>query len=125
MIVAFRGRRDEDGELHVWTQDSAGREERLEHYVHHSPAGFECGYAGSGPADLALAMCVAILGRGEDVKLHRGQRVSQSAWDAHQVVKACFITRLPRTEEWTLSAHEVRDVAQAEARKRQFPYYRP
>lgn len=28
------------------------------HYVKHSPSGFECGYAGSGPAD--LARCILI-----------------------------------------------------------------
>ena len=28
----------------------------LKHIVHHSPTGFEYGYAGSGPADLALSI---------------------------------------------------------------------
>ena len=29
----------------------------------HSPTGFEWGYAGSGPAQLALALCVEVVGR--------------------------------------------------------------
>lgn len=30
----------------------------LAHYVKHSPTGFECGYAGSGPADLARCLLI-------------------------------------------------------------------
>jgi len=29
---------------------------RVKHIVYHSPDGFECGYGGSGPADLALSI---------------------------------------------------------------------
>lgn len=32
------------------------------HYVRHSPTGFECGYGGSGPADLARCILIDHLG---------------------------------------------------------------
>lgn len=41
----------------------------------HSPSGFEWGYAGSGPAQLALALCVEVVGR------ERAERVYQSVKD--------------------------------------------
>ena len=35
---------------------------RLQHHVRHSPTGFECGYAGSGPSDLARCILIDFLG---------------------------------------------------------------
>jgi len=35
----------------------------LKHYIRHSPTGFEWGYAGSGPADLALSILWNFLGK--------------------------------------------------------------
>ncbi len=70
--------------------------------VNHSPNGFEWGYAGSGPAQLALAMCVELVGP------ERAQLV-------HQEVKARLVAGLPR-DGWTLSAADVRraiDAAEA------------
>lgn len=40
----------------------AGLESRLRHIVRHSPDGFEWGYAGSGPADLALSILTDLCG---------------------------------------------------------------
>lgn len=67
--------------------------------THHSPAGFEWGYQGSGPADLALQILHDILPPGCDglppVRLFRGQ-CSALAWMLHQDFKRDFIARLPR-----------------------------
>ncbi len=41
---------------------ASGKVEQLPHIVRHSPDGFEWGYSGSGPTDLALAICAAVLG---------------------------------------------------------------
>lgn len=38
-----------------------GVERSLRHVMRHSPTGFEWGYGGSGPADLALSICVDLL----------------------------------------------------------------
>lgn len=68
--------------------------------VHHSPTGFEWGYGGSGPADLALNICeiaVAHVVPKTDhsaVELYQG-RCSAEAWSLHQDFKAEFLGDLP------------------------------
>jgi len=42
----------------------------LRHIVRHSPTGMEWGYAGSGPADLALSILVDVFGRAELADLY-------------------------------------------------------
>ena len=59
----------------------------------HSPCGFEWGYWGSGPAQLALALCVEIVGR------ERAERV-------YQAVKDDLIAPL-REDAWMLSGTAV------------------
>jgi hypothetical protein len=64
----------------------------------HSPDGFEWGYAGSGPAQLALAILADALGSDEwAVRLH-------------QHFKRDFIQNLPQddAEGWAIDADEVR-----------------
>jgi len=79
-------------ETGIWTN--------VQHRVaHHSPTGFEWGYGGSGPADLALNACeelVRMLGYGNDemVDCWRGQ-CSALAWQLHQDFKWQFIAPLP------------------------------
>jgi len=67
--------------------------------VHHSPTGFEFGYAGSGPADLALNIVQAILNRlgykGERTTCYRGTCFSL-AYRMHQPFKFAFIAGAPR-----------------------------
>lgn len=67
--------------------------------VHHSPTGFEFGYAGSGPADLALNILEAVLNR----LGYKGDRTTcfQSscfslAYRLHQAFKVAFIANAPR-----------------------------
>lgn len=67
--------------------------------VHHSPSGFEWGYSGSGPADLALNVCQWYL-------LHIDYKGAKSqCWDGncyslayalHQDFKQAFIANAPR-----------------------------
>ena len=61
----------------------------------HSPTGFEWGYAGSGPAQLALAILADALG--DDARALR----------LHQRFKAAFIQNLSG-DEWTIRAAAVR-----------------
>lgn len=67
--------------------------------VHHSPNGFEFGYAGSGPADLALNVCQVYLNAigyiGEKTSCFDGQCWSL-AWVLHQDFKRAFIETAPR-----------------------------
>lgn len=37
----------------------------------HSPTGFEWGYQGSGPAQLALALCIEVVGQGRAVRSYQ------------------------------------------------------
>jgi len=66
----------------------------------HSPTGFECGYGGSGPADLALNVLAALVPLGSDGadgwQIWDGQSVSATAGLLHQDFKFDFVARLPR-----------------------------
>jgi Family of unknown function (DUF6166) len=61
----------------------------------HSPTGFEWSYAGSGPAQLALALLADVLGDDE------------KAQDSYQDFKFKVVGRLPH-ERWTLTEEEIR-----------------
>ena len=61
---------------------------------HHSTTGYNCGYGGSGPADLALAVmaCALPLGKGDDgVKIFDQSKVSSLAYQLHLAFKFDFI----------------------------------
>lgn len=62
--------------------------------IQHSPTGFETGYGGSGPADLALNILFALVPAGTDgresVRCFRGE-CSHSAWRLHQSFKEAFL----------------------------------
>lgn len=71
-------------------------------HKHHSPSGYEWGYYGSGPSDLALNIAARVaplqpaLGR---VKLWDGTEVSDLAMAMHQPLKEKFIGPLDRDAE--------------------------
>jgi hypothetical protein len=60
----------------------------------HSPSGFEWGYNGSGPAQLALALLSDFLGSGEE------------ALDLYQDFKRVVVASLPRLA-WTLTGAQI------------------
>lgn len=64
--------------------------------VNHSPTGFEWGYAGSGPAQLALALLAHATGNDEQAVAH------------HQAFKFAFVANWPRSQGWKITASEVR-----------------
>jgi hypothetical protein len=68
---------------------------RLDLY-NHSPTGFEWGYGGSGPAQLALALLADVLGDDE------------AAVQLHQQFKRAVIAGLPRDDEWRLDEDYIR-----------------
>lgn len=61
----------------------------------HSPTGFEWGYCGSGPAQLALALLAD----------HLGPAGEQFAIEWHQEFKRAIINAL--AEEWTLTSDQI------------------
>lgn len=60
----------------------------------HSPTGFQWGYAGSGPAQLALAICINAVGR------ERGERV-------YQQFKFDVVANLTEGGDWELTEDQV------------------
>ena len=82
----------------------------------HSPTGFEIGYGGSGPAQLALAILADALDAGrahsqpsrrswEDNE--RDPRTIAVRW--HQDFKRKFIATLPRDSQWAITQRDVLD----------------
>ncbi len=85
-----------------WKSDQVGGAiTNVPHLVtHHSPSGFEWGYGGSGPADLALNVCQLYLNiidyTGQKTKCHDGQCWTM-AWILHQDFKRDFIALVPKS----------------------------
>ena len=66
----------------------------------HSPTGFEWGYGGSGPAQLALALLADHLNDDEQ------------AVQLHQEFKRAVVTRFPH-RAWTLTSEQIREALAA------------
>ena len=104
MTTIYRGRRNENGDgVVTFMEDTRAARPlpmRLDLW-NHSPTGFEWGYGGSGPAQLALALLAHALGDDE-----RASRL-------HQKFKWLMISRLSRDPgfEWEYSADDIREVA--------------
>lgn len=81
-----------------WRRTPAGFETNVRWTVrHHSPDGFEIGYPGSGPADLALnAMAALFPRRGRGFTECFDGKVSCEAWLLHQDFKFAFLTYADR-----------------------------
>src|SRR6188474_3029228 len=90
-MKTYRGRRKDGGTM--VSVDGAPLNPRLDLW-NHSPTGFEWGYAGSGPAQLALALLADAL------------RNDELAQNVHQEFKRKVIGRLP--DSWVLTASEIR-----------------
>lgn len=84
-----------------------GDVQALQHLVHHSPDGFEWGYAGSGPADLALAILAAAIGPETETVRIFGGTVGARAFRHHQIFKNNVVAGLhPAT--WQMTIGDVR-----------------
>jgi Family of unknown function (DUF6166) len=89
-ITAFCGSRAPWNEAIVARVYEDGHSDALPMHldvVNHSPAGFEWGYGGSGPAQLALAVCVELVGAAraervhQDIKWHIFAPLMQPNWE--------------------------------------------
>lgn len=105
----YVGTRNARGDVRIRVVDIDGRTRDLEprtDLFNHSPTGFEFGYAGSGPAQLALAILADVL------------HDDRKAVEWHQRFKFDRISPLPRDEPWSMSEGEVREwLAGVEAAK--------
>lgn len=89
----------------LWQRTPAGLKTNVPWIVrHHSPTGFEIGYPGSGPADLALnAMAALFPVQDEKTVACFDGSVSREAWSLHQNFKFQFLARADRNSgriEW-------------------------
>ena len=101
MTKTYIGERDSDGTTRVYVREAGKTTHALAlrlNLFNHSPTGFEWGYAGSGPAQLALALLADALADGT------------TAVALHQRYKFEVVAELPR-DGWQLSAEQVRTVA--------------
>ena len=90
-MKTYEGRRE--GYAAIVTVDGQPLNPRLDLW-NHSPTGFEWGYGGSGPAQLALALLADHLGNDE-------KAVSQ-----YQAFKFAVVAKLPK-RGWTLTTAEM------------------
>lgn len=83
--------------VEAWIHRGGGRPSlRLPHVGHHSPMGFEYGYEGSGPADLAwsiLAVCTHAETAQELHQLFKRDRVARETADR-------WMVRVRAVREW-------------------------
>lgn len=63
--------------------------------ANHSPDGFNFGYGGSGPAQLALALCLDVVG-----EVDRARSV-------YQEFKWRVIAKLPQDQQWSLTSNYI------------------
>jgi hypothetical protein len=96
-VPMFCGKRDEEGcQVIVVSTDGskASLPDRLD-IANHSPTGFEWGYEGSGPAQLAIAM-LAYVSDEDTARKH------------HQAFKREFVATLPKETPWVMGLHSVK-----------------
>ena len=93
-MKVYKGARDTSVTVCPETGDSYSLPYRLDLW-NHSPTGFNWGYGGSGPSQLALALLADHLGN------------DQVAVKLHQQFKWQVIARLPIDEPWEISSQEI------------------
>ena len=94
--IVYRGLRDEGGRALVIVLAGSARRP-LKHYVYHSPTGFNWGYGGSGPADLALAILANHFGARPTPNVIRSYGAARlRCIDLHQPFKRAVVSHLPR-----------------------------
>ena len=111
MSKQYIGVRLKDRRLHVWV---VAEQERysLVHVVQHS-SNLECGYLGSGPADLALSILTDLFNEKPAI-VHGHLNGSITEWrsrsrasDFYQAFKRDVIAKLPREGDWQVSEDEI------------------
>jgi Family of unknown function (DUF6166) len=105
------------GRLRVTVLTEGERPRALRHVAVHSPEGFECGYGGSGPADLALSLLADLFELPRAASAwHSPKGLAGELWTLHQPFKARWIAGLEVAagEARELDAQELYDWALAQ-----------
>jgi hypothetical protein len=98
MVVYYEGIREQD-KAEVYRVTEHGRLEVPKWHAvrNHSPAGFEWGYSGSGPAQLALALAMEVL------PAHQAER-------NYQRIKQILVCQLPH-DGWVVFQADLKQLA--------------
>ena len=86
----------------------------LRHYPYHSPSGFEWGYSGSGPAE--VARCI-LLDHDRVTPKRRGALYPPAVGElpvSYQAFKFAVISRLPQDRPWSITSSEIETWAAGE-----------
>ena len=106
--------------VRAYAIDHDGGKRPVRHHARHSPAGFEFGYAGSGPAELARCLLIDLY----DVHDLADSDVALGGRDplpvSYQEFKRAFIARLDRAQR-----HHSILVSDIDAWAREHPHPRP
>lgn len=109
-----------DGEWWVSVEDTVAKRnwplDKCLDIRNHSPTGFSWGYAGSGPAQLALAIMCDFYG-----KPSREEQLRALHPVHYQDFKFAFVARLDMHAGWRLTEEELRDVVAKIAAKKREP----
>lgn len=81
----------------------------LETSKRHSPTGFECGYGGSGPAELAFVLARWCL-EDRGAKRRDAERIADPI---HQLLKHLLVGALPREKSWHFKVEPLFDLVDA------------
>lgn len=110
LTTTYQGTRNENNETTVTYQLQGKSPKPLRHVNYHSPDGFEWGYGGSGPADLALSILAHHLGEtwvnGPYLRNLKITATAPLCWKFHQDFKRDVIARFDRGS-WELTSKEV------------------
>jgi hypothetical protein len=108
----YRIERAEDGQVSCVVMRGLGMRDRaLRHVAVHSPTGFEVGYSGNGPADLALSILADWLDASRAPERYRWPEGREAwVWDLHQEFKRRWLAGLQVEpgQRAELAAHELR-----------------
>jgi hypothetical protein len=134
MHTIYHGWPRPDGTTAVVIESPPGHYKPLPHHIHHSPAGFNCGYNGNGPRDLALSLLTDVVLAAQERNLatpsvdrHAQSHDSLSSdttptnsaappdTGRHNSPKPLpylnfaeqIVAQLPPDKSWTLSRHEI------------------
>lgn len=105
MRKTYKGKRLPDGETSVIVtveEDHGTRSYNLAHHVKHSPTGFEWGYPGSGPAELARCILLDYFG-GEAVG---GEDMADAEGNRYQRFKLARIAVIG-SDTWEITSDEI------------------
>lgn len=107
--VTYHGWPRPDGTIAVVIESPPGTYQPLPHLTRHSPAGFNCGYNGNGPRDLAFSLLTHALSTATpgSTPPTRSRPRREITAPLYQRFAEQVLTGLPRDKAWSLSCEDI------------------